>query len=345
VKPLHSIHLSRIAVAVALSILLHSLFLLNLPHIEWKSPPAPLAQLQAQLVALPKLASKPPARPKIKRPLPPPLPSSEPLITPPPETSPTPDSLDETTSAVAAVPAEASAVEVSQTIDLTPTTDEDAVAPPLLPKHAQLDFIVRYGSGTFQLGEVNHVLENIDGRYTLQAEIQTTGLTKIFKNFHLSQISSGSVSRQGLRPDSYSETRSDKENTQQASAHFDWETHKVHFSNGSESPIDEHAQDMLSLPYHLSQQPMNVENIPISLSNGKNIKQYSLTVGEEETISTAMGELRTIVLHKTRGDNEEGLTIWLALEYRLLPVKILYLDKFGEITANMVITDIRVSDE
>jgi hypothetical protein len=148
-----------------------------------------------------------------------------------------------------------------------------------------------------------------------------------------------------LRPDNYSETRNDRENIQQASADFDWETHSVHFSNGSESPIDEDAQDMLSLPYHLSQQPMNVERIPISLSNGKNIKQYSLTVGEEETISTAMGELRTIVLHKIRKENEEGLTIWLALEYRLLPVKILYLDKFGEITANMVITDIRVSDE
>jgi hypothetical protein len=37
--------------------------------------------------------------------------------------------------------------------------------------------------------------------------------------------------------------------------------------------------------------------------------------------------------------------MWLALEYRLLPVKILYLDKSGEVSANMVITDIRVSDE
>ena len=90
---------------------------------------------------------------------------------------------------------------------------------------------------------------------------------------------------------------------------------------------------------------MNLASFPIALSNGKNINQYYIAVGDEGTIHTAMGELRTVALHKVHGANEEGLIIWLALEYRLLPVKILYLDRSGEVSANMIITDIRVSDE
>ena len=128
-------------------------------------------------------------------------------------------------------------------------------------------------------------------------------------------------------------------------AYFDWTGNEVHFADGSTGKLSEQAQDVLSLPYHLSQLPLNLESFPIALSNGKNIRQHYLAVGEEATISTAMGELRTITLHKVHGENEEGLIIWLALAYRLLPVKILYLDKSGEIAANMVITDIRVSDE
>ena len=101
----------------------------------------------------------------------------------------------------------------------------------------------------------------------------------------------------------------------------------------------------MSLPYQLSQLPLKQESIAIALSNGKNIKQQYIAIGDEGIITTPMGELRTIALHKVHGANEDGLIIWLALEYRLLPVKILYLDKSGNISANMVITDIRVSDK
>ena len=324
----------RIALAVALSILAHSLLLWQLPKIEWPAKKQELPRLQAKLEALPKLAKKSISRkPSAKHLASPPPPMAEPVVATAPEIS------DAAASSVAA--------EATEAADIVPANSVSEALPsqPLLPKKAQLRFAVQYGGGTFKVGEIIHNLENSDGRYILRATTQTTGLVSLFKSFHLSQTSSGSVSRQGLRPDSYVEVKTEGSGTQTSTASFDWGAHKVSFNNGKEVTLAEQAQDILSLPYHLSQLPLNAQGFQIALSNGRNINQYYIALGEEGSISTAMGELRTVALSKVHGANEEGLVIWLALEYRLLPVKILYLDKSGEISANMVITDIRVSDE
>lgn len=228
---------------------------------------------------------------------------------------------------------------------VTRQADDATYIPPLLPRHAQLTFAVQYGSGGFKVGEVKHTLENHSGRYTLHAETQTTGLVNLFRRYQLSQTSTGSISKLGLRPDSYIETKTDSSGKHISSARFDWLNNKINFANGSSKALLDQAQDILSLSYQLSQMPLNFETFPIALSNGRSFNPYFIAVGEETIISTAMGELRAIPLRKVQSANEDGLIIWLALEYRLLPVKILYLDKSGEITANMLITDIRVSDQ
>lgn len=333
-KPLSNVPFKRIALAVALSILAHTLLLWQWPKFGFSIKEEPLPQLEAKLEPLAKQAVKRP--PKIK-PLTKPQPIAEPDTT---------DVSAIADSAASAVTAEPVITTDTRNASLPASNlDDESVSPPLFPKHAQLHFAVQYGSGTFKVGEVIHSLDNINGRYTLRAETQTTGLVSIFKSYHLSQTSTGTVTKKGLRPESYEEVKTDSSGTQTAAANFDWDAHKIYFNNGKEKALYEQAQDILSLPYHLSQIPLNMQSIPIALSNGKNINQYYIAIGEEGTISTSMGELRTLVLSKVHGANEDGLIIWLALEYRLLPVKMLYLDKSGEVSANMLITDIRVSDE
>lgn len=329
--PLH-----RIAFAVALSLLAHSLLLWQLPKLEPAVNGEILPALQAKLEPLPKLAASPVVRkPKVKAPARPKSIVKRVAETP----------SGDADTAASSVPAEPAAAGTTESVTPALTTAAENVKHPLLPKHAQLHFTVQYGSGTFKVGEVTHVLENMNGRYTLKAETQTTGLASIFKNYQLTQTSTGAVTKQGLRPENYIEVKTDSSGTQTSSASINWDTHKIHFSNGEERNLTEQAQDRLSLPYQLSQLPLNTDSVPVELINSTDIRQHYLAIGDEGTISTPIGELRTIALHKVHGANEDGLIIWLALEYRLLPVKILYLDRSGEISANMVITDIRVSDE
>jgi hypothetical protein len=316
----------RIAIAVTLSVLAHSILLLKWPQIRFKESNE-LPVLQAKLEPLP----KPPAKVVARKP------KTQPPSTPP-------QTIVETIApAVSATPALNTDADYVTTP--MPTVAGKIHLRPKFPKHARLSFSVQYADGTFKLGEIIHQFETGNGRYTLQAETQTTGLVGIFKNYHLSQTSTGEVTEQGLRPENYKETKTDSGGTQTSTVRFDWSAQKAIFADKTERPLPEQTLDVLSLPYQLSQLPLDLESLPISLSNGRNLNQYFIAIGAEELISTAMGELRTIPLRKVPGENEDSLIIWLALEYRLLPVKMLYFDKFGETTANMLITDIRVSDE
>jgi hypothetical protein len=129
------------------------------------SPPSELPPLQAKLEPLPKLAPVP-RKPKI-RPAAQAKSGVEPVVAAPAVIA-------------AAASAVAAAAETGTTDAPAPVAIEEAVSPPLLPKHAQLHFAVQYGGGTFKVGEISHDLDNIDGRYSLRAVTRTTGLVGIF---------------------------------------------------------------------------------------------------------------------------------------------------------------------
>jgi hypothetical protein len=196
------------------------------------------------------------------------------------------------------------------------------------------------------VGEARHRLEiNDDHRYTLQVGMNTTGIASIFKTFELSQQSSGTVSATGLRPQEFTENKLTSKGKQALSAQFDWQARQLSFSNGTQSALPEQAQDILSFLYQFSQLPLDQATLAMHVSNGKKLENYQLAVGEEEEIQTRLGKLRALALRKIHAPGEEGLEIWLGLEYRLLPVQIRQIDRNGEIAGQMVISEIRVSEE
>lgn len=211
--------------------------------------------------------------------------------------------------------------------------------------HAQLAFVVNKGV-SFPVGEARHTLDIDDSHhYTLQTSIRTVGLASLFKTFDMNQKSSGTIGAQGLRPDKYSEGRTSDKGVQALTARFDWSAKTLTFSAGNAVPLPDYAQDMLSFMYQLSQLPLDQPTVSIYISNGKKLEKYDLAVGAEEDILTRNGKLRALPLRKIHAPGEEGLDVWLGMEYRLLPVKIRQIDRNGEIAGEMVITDIRVSNE
>lgn len=326
---------ARIALAIGLSLLVHAIVLFS-PLVELPKSEVPLPPLTAKLEPLPRIA--PPPAPK-KKPRPKPKPVEE-AVTPVREAEP------ETPSQEAAEPETASEEEPQADAESRPADVPVEQARPLLPKHAQLTFAVYQGNGGMQLGEAIHRLDIEEGRYTLKAVTQTTGLASIFKTYVLTQSSQGQVDAQGLQPHSFAEEKKQARGTQSLSAEFDWAAQKLHFSHGGEIGLPEQAQDILSFLYQLSQMPTaNRESVPLRISNGKKLEYYELEIGAEEEIATPLGKLRALPLRKLHAPGEEGQEIWLGLEYRLLPVKVRHIDRAGEIAGEMVISDIRVSDE
>ncbi len=196
------------------------------------------------------------------------------------------------------------------------------------------------------IGEVRHRLDISDDKhYTLQVSINTTGLARLFKTFVMDQQSTGTITAQGMRPDKYSEDKLTSKGTETLSAEFDWQDKRLKFSSGSSTALPEETQDILSVLYQFSQMPLDQPRIALHVSNGKKLESYEVEIGPEENVQTRMGLLRALPLRKIHGPDEEGLKIWLGLEYRLLPIKVQQLDKKDRVIGEIDISGIRVSDE
>ncbi|MDX8378724.1 MAG: DUF3108 domain-containing protein [Gallionella sp.] len=329
------------------------------------SPPRP--PLIARLVAIPTTIAKPVQRQKphkkprhIKtrrkqrhkrqakhvKPIPPARPTTPPAIAKPVDTAAQATPLDTTNIAPST-----QAIDTTNIVPSNQETDNTAdsvwnnsPAYPL-PKHAQLTYVAYLGTN-FPVGKVTQQLDIKDDQsYTLQERITTVGLASFFKTFDMKQRSTGRVTAQGLRPDNFTENKVTDDGEQTLSAAFDWKNKQLYFSNGSKAALPEKTQDLLSFLYQFSQIPLDRRLLPMHVSNGKKLENYDLEVGAEEQIITRMGKLRVLPLRKIHGAGEEGLEVWLALEYRLLPVKISQIDRKGEIAGQLVITKIQVSDE
>ena len=323
---------ARISLAIALSLLLHAVAIF-VPMIQLPKTEAPLLPLTAKLEPLPKIAAQPaaPKKPKPKHVEPPAQPADA--------------TVQETQSTEAPEEAPQIDAEPQPPEEESPAEEAPTQLAHPLPRHAQLIFAAHQGEGGLQLGEVVHRLDVEQGQYVLQTVTQTTGLASIIKSYLLTQTSRGQIDAQGLQPLSYSEEKKVSGNKQNLSAEFDWPERKLHFSHGGETSLPEHAQDIVSFLYQLSQQPLDKGVVPMYISNGKKLEYYELEVGEEEIIQSDLGKLRALPLRKIHGPGEEGLDIWLGLEYRLLPIKVRQIDRSGKTAGEVVISGIRVSDE
>lgn len=325
----------RIAFAIAISLLLHGWFIWG-PSIRLPQPKSALPPLMAKLQPLPAAPAKP--SPKIKRPARP-APAQEPEV----QAAPLPSPAEEKNPTFDPVTIEeiASAVPPAATLAAAPAV---TVERPQLPHRAQLTFAVNKGTSHFQIGETIHTMEIDDGHYVLQSVTKTVGMAKLFKNYQLTQYSSGSYTPQlGLQPERFFEERAEQSGTLRNTAEFDYATQRAHFSQGVEAVLPPDMQDILSVMYQFP--PLaNTEIVAVSVSNSRKIERYEFEITTNEEIDTALGKLQTVHLRKLHRPNEEGLEIWLAQEYRLFPVKIRIIERNGEISGEIIITDIRVED-
>ncbi len=321
-----------IALAIALSLLLHAALLLG-PVLVIPSP-VELPPLTARLEPLPakkpepeKLHQKKTRKPHPKRVIES-LPKAAPIAT------------------VQKSPLEAPAASSSAEKPTQEIPHEKPVEKPAnpLPRHAELTFIVYMGTD-MRIGEVRHRLDIDKSRYTLEVGINTTGLARFFKTFDMHQKSMGAMDEGGFRPEEFSEEKLTSKGMESSSAEFDWKDKLIKFSNGSNAPLPEKTQDILSVLYQLSQMPLDQPRIALHVSNGKKLESYEVEVGPEENVQTKMGLLRAILLRKIRDPDEEGLKIWLGLDYRLLPVKVQQLDKKDRVIGEIDVSEIRVSDD
>ncbi len=168
-------------------------------------------------------------------------------------------------------------------------------------------------------------------QYRIESLTQAKGLAALFIP-DLLQTSNGYLNKQGLQPQHYLYQFGNKKN-KMYTADFDWESRKIKLqSEDNQQKLDlaEGSQDLLSFMYQFMYvAPM--QNMQLSITNGKKIAFYVYSFEGEEIISTKIGDLKTVHLARMADESEKKTELWLSLDYQYVPVKIRESEKNGKV--------------
>jgi hypothetical protein len=202
-----------------------------------------------------------------------------------------------------------------------------------LPQQGRIRYSVTLGQQHFIVGRAVQTWERDGVHYRLKSVTETTGLVGLFKPAKVVQVSQGTVSASGLIPDEFRSTRNDAGEASE-SAHFDWDGERITLrSRGKEreAPLAPGAQDVLSAIFQLSMAPPGGTSQDFMVATGKSYNRLTFDVVGELSLLTGVGEIRTLHLKTRGGQGEQTIELWLALDYRNLPVRLRFTDKKGKV--------------
>lgn len=198
------------------------------------------------------------------------------------------------------------------------------------PSYVDMDFDVFRNGDSSTIGTAHISYKQLeDGSYKLTSTTEARGLIALFVSGQLLQTSEGKVTNYGLRPEHYSFDISSKAGKLQ-NASFDWDSHVLTMQTAKRSdtvPLADGTQDLLSIMFQFMFVPP-LQQMQLSFTNGKRLSTYHYQFAGEENIKTKLGELRTLHIYRT-GEADDKLDLWLAVDYRFLPVKIGKTEKDG----------------
>ncbi|MBI4988195.1 MAG: DUF3108 domain-containing protein [Rhodocyclales bacterium] len=309
----------RLLAALFLSLLVH-LTVIGSPG--WRLPfldePEPSGMLEARLA-----------------PRPSPAPALKPSTTRPAAPKPRPPQPVPEERAVPEVAAPAASSEPAPAAAL-PSAPPAAPAPAPVelpwPHQGRIRFTVTRGEGeqTTLVGQSTHTWRHDDATYTLQTLTETVGLAALFRPAKVVQTSEGVLGEEGIVP---REFRVERMGQTAERVRFDRDAMKVTLFSGErvrrEAPLAAGSQDILSQIYQIGLTA--AARVELMIATGKNYGRYAYEAVGEEKIATRFGELRTWHVKTPALPGEQGMDLWLASDYRNLPVRIRYLDRKGEV--------------
>lgn len=222
--------------------------------------------------------------------------------------------------------------------NLTASVPTEDTPPPIPYQYVETEFDVYRNNDTTPAGKtlITFSLDN-NNNYLIKSSTEAKGLASIFFDT-LQQKSEGVVTKDGLRPNYYSYEYGNKKSQ---IANFAWSDSilVLHTAKGSKTEkLAIGTQDLLSFMYQFMFKPP-LESLSISMTNGKNLRTYTYSFEGEEIIETRFSSaLKSIHLVKT-GSEEDKTEIWLAIDYKYLPIKIRKTEKDGS-TVEQIVTNI-----
>ena len=332
----------RLAIAALLSLCLHGLVISGtwLPMPQMPGEPRPLearlAKLEPKLVVpKPRIRALRPAAPlpappvsTVNAPSPLVFPDAEPEAAEAEELAPQPAAPEPQRLAMAA-PASVAAVHS-------------------LPRRGRITYNLYYGSERSFIGRAAQTWEVENDDYILASDAETGGLVDLFRPQRLHSISRGRITPDGLKPDSFLTSRTRRGRTDAARARFNWDSGSLTYGDARESktvPLQRGTQDLMSFIFQFVLLPPQPGRYQLPITTGTRFEVYGFEIRAEERIDTPIGTVRALPIRQLSRAGDEGIELWLAAEYRYLPVRIRHFDREGNLSGEQVVNEIRISEE
>ena len=252
-------------------------------------------------------------------------------------------------------PSEASAIEDAPASD-APYAQNAAppvTAPPpevasSLPKRVELLYTLYLGTDKFDVGRAVFTWETDQGSYRLISASETTGIVDLIRPQRLTYVSEGQLTEDGLRPENFAMSRMRRGQTDAAEAHLDWVARRLTYGRQAHKrtvDLPPLSQDIVSFVFQLALHPPASGRVRLPITNGTRFETYEIEVLAQEWIETPLGLLDALPLRQLRKEGSEGIEVWLAVDYRYLPVKVRFLGRDGNAVGEQIVSEIRISQQ
>ena len=210
-----------------------------------------------------------------------------------------------------------------------PANAPQTAEPIPFPDHIYLEFDLAKNADQAPLGRVLHRFEREGAHYLIRSVTEATGIAALFATGRYVQESRGTLSAEGLRPDSFTVRRGRAERTE--SAAFDWANARATTSSSGSSrewALRGGAQDQLSFLHQVS---FLIGALPSSVmvTNGRRFYSANVEIIGRDVVATRIGPISAV---RVRGqlEGDSRMDVWIAPDRGNLPVKVRFRDHKGE---------------
>ena len=165
-----------------------------------------------------------------------------------------------------------------------------------------------------------------DGKYVFRSESRTTGFIALIKKVHILEQTIWDLIDSEFKPLNYIYHRTKGKKKRDAKIDFNWETQKItNQVNESTWQMQTEKGIQDKLLYQLTiMSDLLAGDIPESypIADGGKIKQYSFERIADETLSTPLGDFKTIKLALHKKNKKQENFLWCAYDLNFLPIKV-----------------------
>lgn len=218
---------------------------------------------------------------------------------------------------------------------------------PDFPRTGQITYQLTLGPDQTPVGRTTQTWVFDGLQYRLGSESESTGLIELFRPHRYRYLSQGTLSASGLRPERFLASVQRGSRSDESSAVFNWTERRIRLGRLpqlSTVELPDGSQDIISFMYQLALSPPPPGRFRLPFTRGARLDMASFDVLPEEHIDTPLGRLRTLPVVQVREHEQESLALWLALDYRNLPVRIRFFSRDGSLNGEQLVSEIRVGN-